>query len=139
MGVCANHRDLHNDSKTINDSCIRFYKGVLVSAIPNGKTRQTYHTLILTKVLIVLTQTGHIHQYRRVLKAMDPLPPLAPLPTSIKHVVVQLTHLNHNFGYSRSRTTRPQNVIVGGQISGARHAFYGVKVVRCRIVQLKFS
>jgi len=61
---------------------------------------------------------------------VDSLLPLRTLTADIKQFVVELSDVEGGLGNSRCLDTRPEHVLVVGQVIGSRDPVNGVKVAR---------
>lgn len=78
--------------------------------------QNTHCSLVLHQTLIVSTQRGHEHETMHAFEAVNPLLPLGPLPSDIKHVIFQLTQLEQGLGNAGGSESGAKNVLIIRQV-----------------------
>lgn len=90
--------------------------------------------LVLEEELIVLGDGDEEEDCGDVLEAMDPLLPLRALSTDVEHAICQVANDEGRLGDTRGLDTRPEDILVVGDVVWGGDAIDGVEVAETRLI-----
>ena len=82
----------------------------------------TYRVFVLHEALIITTDSHQEEQAVHILEAVDPLLPLGPLTTNIKHSIDVTTKVKDRLGDACRAEPRAEYILVSRQIIDSKEA-----------------